>query len=291
MSGDSTFTILRKIVEKSAKDTEILINQLHDLRMPKPPSRPDELAAIVAAYNKSHEKLSSQFKSLKDLIEQYREANFVRFSGGFHVGASIPSNATFELPKFEPGEDPLRSVIKYGSELVINFLIYELRNNKVLRAHITHDWLPELFNRRRNQDDVSDILKGALNILGRVLEADLKLVAELVFQVLTAFANFVKEFALDVEMTLADWFGKAIDLLALTLRFIGEKAAELAGTIGEQAEEFARWILPELGAFLQTNADSCVILATALLFAVLNRLESMGYKFDVNGDLEKDKPN
>jgi hypothetical protein len=290
MSGDSAFVGLRKVLEKSVGDTENLRRQLRDLQMPKSPSETEELKENIAAFNEGREALLSEFVTLKDLIEQYRKANFLRVVS-FDVGASIPHKLEWADFDFSSGD-----LTELTWEGISNLFAYALGTNSVLRAHITHDLLPELFNRRRDQDNVSETLKAPLQVLGRVFDENFKLFVDLVLEVLLKFADFVKEFAPDLKMTLADWILRAIDFAGLTLNFIQRKAEDLA-LVGlrlnirnvEIANELAKVITDEMGQvsysgnpsiteLLAGNPGPAAGLAIVLIFAVWDHWEIKGFK-------------
>ena len=284
MSGGSALESLEEDLKKAIDSTESLIKQLHDLQMPEPPSRPDELPAIVAAYNKSHKALSTELKSLKKLIEEYKDSQFTGISFNNKL-LSVTTGTLSRIPlpglpdPYENQESFLQLPGKYGADL----LWHSISSNSRLRAHIELHWVPSkvkaAVNDRRDQDQVGHWLQIESEIAINLYRANPKLVNELLMDILK---NLGEHFG-PVKMSLEKWLEVTWDTFVIIVSNLGKEIAEIAKIIYEKVVAY----FPEIAEFLDANAGNLTLFVGVVVIATFNQLAKRGYKNNANGDLEK----
>jgi len=298
MSGGSAFGSLWADIEVSIGSTESLIKRLRALQMTKPPSRPEELAAIVTAYNRSHEALSTELKGLKKLIEEYRDEQFTgTFPGeggplSFSVTAGIPSR----IDLFEPPDpfDYQGDGLAYLVAFVLAYVGHKFQNSEIARKHIEGRVLPKIINDRRNQDNVALNLRAGTEALVQLYDEDPKVVGELLGEVLKKLIEFLGDEARNVFRSAGDLAQDAWKRITELIDWLLDLLSLILGGIAHGAD--VAWdaivsvlapIGPIMGTFMEAHAGDVTVFVGAVLVLVANVLASRGFKIDANGDLEK----
>jgi len=307
MSGDSAFVSLWEGLRKAASETEELGKRLRGFQVPKPPHEIEELREKVDAFNKNVEVLSSRFVTLKELIGEYRDQNFTGpppGAGGpltFSVSSATPSHI-YTGPNLEDFQDWILNYqgdfFEFLLEVMFLYAGHKFQKTEIARKHIEGRILPELINRRRNQDEVALYLKVGTKILVQLYDEDPKAVGELLGGILKkllesigdqaqSVLKFVGDQAQDVWERIAELFDSLLDLLSVLLAGMIQGAEVAIDAVGSVLAQMG----PAIGKVLEANGGQVAVLAGGLLLIVSSVLERRGYKAKEKPDSETDQSN
>ena len=236
MSEGGELDSLRESVEKSNQEIDKLSKAIKNLKFHG--FKQDE--SNQKLFERSQENIEEDFKQLKKYLGDYQSDNWRVPIVSVRSGAE--SNLPHEFWQDVSPDD--------ASDIVAASLVYLLGTNSLLRMHIEVSWLPKVFNRERNQDNVALFLK-------EWLEIDRKILSDLFMDFFTKVVTFVAEHVPNLSIPLEDWMELTMELLAGAFRYLSDNALD-----------FANWIIELFLSYGITPGHAIFAFAIALLVPV-----------------------
>ena len=242
MSEGGELDSLRESVEKSNQEIDKLSKANKNLKFENLKFHEfKQVESNQELFTKSQENIEKDFSQLKKNLRDYQSNNWRVPIVSVRSGAEPNLRHGF-WQDFSPDD---------ASDFVAALLVYWLGTNSLLRMHIEVSFLPEIFNRERNQDNVALFLKEWL------VEIDRKILSDLFMDFFTKVVTFVAEHVPNLSIPLEDWMELTMELLAGAFRYLSDNALD-----------FANWIVELFLSYGITPGHAIFAFAIALLVPV-----------------------